>query len=95
MNDALNRSLLEGVYMNMIGAENRAGFFLHHMGYQLANPCSTVVAEHWHCSRKEHNSVALPRAEVTSEDEGAGGLALAAMVTVSEARGVGVMGGWG
>ena len=86
VSDALNRSLLEGVYMNMIGAENRAGFFLHHAGYQLANPCSTVVAEHWHCALKEHNSAPLPEAWVASEGEG-GGL-LIPRVSVSEARGV-------
>ena len=53
-NDTLDFSLLEGVFMNMMGAENRAGFFLHSAGYELRNPCAIIVAEHWHCAQKTH-----------------------------------------
>ena len=54
MNDTLDYSLLSGVYMNMMGAENRAGYFLHSAGYELRNPCAIVKAEHWHCAPKSH-----------------------------------------
>ena len=44
------------VYMNMIGAENRVGIFLHASGYDLRNPCHDIIAEHWHCSPKTHHT---------------------------------------
>lgn len=37
------------IYMNTINAENCAGNFLVSSGYTLANPCRSVIAEHWHC----------------------------------------------
>mmetsp|Transcript_12177 Transcript_12177/g.36706 ORF Transcript_12177/g.36706 Transcript_12177/m.36706 type:complete len:323 (-) Transcript_12177:67-1035(-) len=43
------------VYMNEMGAENRAKHFLAASGYELANPCLNRLAEHWHCTPKMHH----------------------------------------
>ena len=40
--------------MNAVGAENRAGFMLLAAGYDLRNPCLSIVAEHRHCAAKTH-----------------------------------------
>lgn len=42
------------IYMNSIGAENRVGHFLATSGYELFNPCRSLVVEHWHCEAKMH-----------------------------------------
>lgn len=42
------------IYMNSMGAENRAGHFFAVSGYHLYNPCQSVVVEHWHCAPKMH-----------------------------------------
>lgn len=37
------------VYMNSWGGEYRALIFFRKMHYAWYNPCTTVIAEHWHC----------------------------------------------
>lgn len=37
------------VYMNSWGGEYRALIFFRKMHYTWYNPCTTVIAEHWHC----------------------------------------------
>ena len=44
------------VYMNEMGAENRAKQFMTASGYDLVNPCYCSLAEHWHCAAKMHRS---------------------------------------
>ena len=40
--------------MNAMGAENRAGYMLQEAGYDLHNPCLSIIAEHRHCAAKTH-----------------------------------------
>lgn len=49
------------IYMNSMGAENRVGHFLATSGYQIFNPCRSIVAEHWHCEPKMHQLDELNR----------------------------------
>mmetsp|Transcript_14096 Transcript_14096/g.42644 ORF Transcript_14096/g.42644 Transcript_14096/m.42644 type:complete len:377 (+) Transcript_14096:71-1201(+) len=43
------------VYMNEMGAENRAKQFIAASGHQVVDPCFRTLAEHWHCSGKMHH----------------------------------------
>lgn len=58
------------VYMNQMAGEERAGYFLAMSGYRLYNPCTTLIAEHWHCSKIKTHHASFDLAAIVNDTTG-------------------------
>lgn len=58
------------VYMNQMAGEERAGYFLAESGYRLYNPCKSVIAEHWHCTKHKTHHAKFDLARIVNRTTG-------------------------